>query len=207
MSWKELPDGSYANSEFPCKLVLESGIPKLEILAGAVNRKLPLDDLWNNPLLPATSTAEFEIYEEVFPQGTDAGGSVAGFNKRNLNSWVNTGVAWATAPSGGAFQITVTGYYAFWFYSSGYNNILEFKSVLRDTTAPLDFYGGNVRCGGGSATMVESHGFAWMYLTTPTTFELSTYAKGTEPIYGLGVANNQSGVQEKYCQIMVQKVG
>lgn len=209
MSWKELPDGSYANSEFPCKLVSEAGVAKLEILAGAVNRKLALDDLWNNPLSPIpASSVPFEIYEERYPTGTNGGTMTAlTYNQRPMNHYYNFGHSWAKAPAGGQFEIDPGGAistFLFFVTTSAYEVGYSF-AVLRDVTNSIDLQGETRYGSTGLDVMVTLSSTFGVTLNSAATFELALYPSATKASIGGGPAANLAGFAEIYSRVTVIK--
>lgn len=210
MSWKQLPDGSYANTEFPCKLVSESGIAKLEILAGAVNRKLPLGDLWSNPLDPVpTGSIPFEIYEERYPTGTAGGTLTAGtYNSRSLNHYENFGHSWAKAPVGGQFEIDPGGaisQFIFMVETTGYN-IGKFFVVLRDLTNATDYQSKTYYTSSGLDTIFSTSDVFGVTLNSNAFFEIAIYPSATKATVGGGDPANIAGFLEIYSRVTVAKV-
>lgn len=204
MGWNLQADGSYAHDSFPVRLLNQGGQAVLKMTGDAVQRVLPLIDLWNNPLNPAPAgLVEAEIYEERKAQGINGGGYTSGtVTQRPLNYQAITGVPWASSLSSAQFTITASGVYLFFFESTGYG-IGSFRSILRDVTNAIDYYGVSVISTAASQTGSISSGVAFVFLNANATFELAIYGSISRAVDGLGVFVNQPGIHETYGRITV----
>lgn len=211
MTWKQNPDGSYTNTEFPLKALRESGIAKFLFLEGIAGRKIPIDDLWNNPLdpIPTAQELEVEIYQEQFPSGTQGGSAGAGaYNVRQINTQ-KIGYPWAGAPSGSEFVLSDNGFYGQYlilFFAPAY--VTDYTvNVLRDITNGSAYYSTPSYLRAVNSAYGLPVGFAYVSLNSPATFRLETYTVSAQIGNGLGVPVGLPGVPETYAQIAILKVG
>jgi hypothetical protein len=144
--------------------------------------------------------------QERHADGTNKG-SVAGENKRELNTIYHDPDSLISSVSSSEFTIANAGTYIFEYWCFAYIANVH-HAFLRDITAGSTGYlGVGIQSYAyTSAVGNTSYGSAAATISTSNTYALYSYINSADATYGLGVGNVANGVYDVYSQIKVIRV-
>lgn len=218
--WVANPDGSYTNNQFPVRLIPNGVDADLLFLSDTTGRKLSLDDLFNNPIVPVvpptppTFQVESVFVDERQASNVNAGPSFgAQTSVRNLNTFSNPlSLTWfdGSGITGGSkyFEIVEDGTYSFLFWAEAYNS-LRHQAMLVDVTNSIRYPGKSSYAEGDSGS--TSMSMIPVVVSGVTRFRLDHYTQQGTAQYGLGVASHSGqfegySVQEVYSQVIITRM-